>query len=164
MTSATKSNHKVVIMKLNEALNTCLRNMKASEDFNDDATISSMQELLCCIIDDPTQVITYPDEERLSIALASIMTSQYPNDYGYCKDVNIKNLVFACGYYLFMHQLDKGTFYDRNWPAFLTLIHVGRRVLANFIVGIIPYATESVKSSFTAYFEEQSRHFEIWRS
>lgn len=143
-------------MKLNEALNSCLCNMKASLDFNDDATIASIQELLSCIIEDPSQVINYPDEERLSIALASIMTSQYPNEYGYYKNVNIKNLVFACGYYLFMHQLEKGRFIDRNWPAFLTLLHIGRRVFANFIVGIIPYASEAVKYSFTAYREEQS--------
>ena len=35
-------------MNINEVLNTCLSNMKASEDFDDVATVSSLKELLSC--------------------------------------------------------------------------------------------------------------------
>lgn len=41
-----------------------------------------------------------------------------------------------------MHQLETGKFYDRDWPAFITLIHCGRDEFANFIVETNPFAPE----------------------
>ena len=41
-----------------------------------------------------------------------------------------------------MHQLETGMFYDRNWPAFITLLHYGRNEFAKFIVDTNPFAPE----------------------
>ena len=60
---------KLNIMNINEALNTCLSNMKTSGDFNDNATVSSIKDLLSCIIDNPVILINCANEEKLSIAL-----------------------------------------------------------------------------------------------
>ena len=43
-----------------------------------------------------------------------------------------------------MHQLETGMFYDRNWPAFITLLHYGRNVFAKFIVEMNPFAPERI--------------------
>ena len=52
--------------------------------------------------------------------------------------------MFATSYYLYMHQLETGMFYDRNWPAFITLLHYGRNEFANFIVDPNSFAPEWV--------------------
>jgi hypothetical protein len=57
-------------MNINEVLNTCLSNMKASEDFNDVATVSSIKDLLSCIIENPTILINCANEEKLSIVIS----------------------------------------------------------------------------------------------
>ena len=131
-------------MKINEVLSTCLSNMKASDDLNDYATVSSIKELLSCIIDNPAILINSANEEKLSIALSSILTCQFPSDYPTYKDINVRNLVFATSYYLYMHQLETGMFYDRNWPAFITLLHYGRNEFAKFIVDTNPFAPERI--------------------
>ena len=131
-------------MKINEVLSTCLSNMKASDDLNDYATVSSIKDLLSCIIANPAILINCPSEEKLSIALSSILTCQFPSDYPTYKDINVRNLVFATSYYLYMHQLETGMFYDRNWPAFITLLHYGRNEFAKFIVDTNPFAPERI--------------------
>lgn len=131
-------------MNINEVLSTCLSNMKASEDLNDVATVSSIKDLLSCIIENPAILINCPNEENLSIVISSILTCQFPSDYPTYKDFNVRNLVFATSYYLFMHQLETGMFYDRNWPAFITLLHYGRNVFAKFIVEMNPFAPERI--------------------
>ena len=131
-------------MNINEALSTCLSNMKASDDLNDYATVSSIKDLLSCIIDNPAILINCANEEKLSIALSSILTCQFPSDYPTYKDINVRNLVFATSYYLYMHQLETGMFYDRNWPAFITLLHYGRNEFAKFIVDTNPFAPERI--------------------
>ena len=131
-------------MNINEALNSCLSNMKASVDFNDSATVSSIKDLLGCVIENPARLINFADEELLSIALSSILTCQFPSDYPIYKDINVRNLAFATSYYLFMHQLETGMFYDRNWPAFITLLHYGRNEFAKFIIDTNPFAPERI--------------------
>lgn len=131
-------------MNINEVLSTCLSNMKASDDLNDYATVSSIKDLLSCIIDNPAILINSANEEKLSIALSSILTCQFPSDYPTYKDINVRNLVFATSYYLYMHQLETGMFYDRNWPAFITLLYYGRNEFAKFIVDTNPFAPERI--------------------
>lgn len=131
-------------MDINEVLNSCLSNMKASVDFTDHATVSSFKELLSCVIDNPAKLNNFANEEKLSIALSSILSSQFPEDYPTYKDIDVRNLVFAVSYYLYMHQLETGMFYDRNWPAFITLIHYGRNEFAKFIIDTNPFAPERI--------------------
>ena len=118
--------------------------MKASEDLNDVATVSSIKDLLSCIIDNPAILINCANEEKLSIAISSILACQFPSDYPMYKDINVRNLVFATSYYLYMHQLETGMFYDRNWPAFITLLHYGRNEFAKFIIDTNPFAPERI--------------------
>ena len=131
-------------MNINDALNSCLSNMKTSVGFNNPATVNSIKDLLGCVIDSPAKLINFEYEEKLSIALSSILTSQFPSDYPTYKDFNVRNLVFATSYYLYMHQLETGMFYDRIWPAFITLLHYGRNEFANFIVETNPFAPEKI--------------------
>ena len=131
-------------MNINDALNSCFSNMKASTDFSDSATVNSFKDLLGCIIDNPSNLVNFANEEKLSIALSSILTCRFPSDYPIYKDINVRNLVFATSFYLYMHQLDTGMFYDRNWPAFITLLHYGRNEFANFIVDTNPFAPERI--------------------
>lgn len=44
-------------MNINEVLNTYLSNMKASEDFSDVATVSSIKDLPSCIIENQVILI-----------------------------------------------------------------------------------------------------------
>ena len=83
-------------MNINEALNSCLSNMKASVDFNDLATVNSIKDLLQCVIDNPAELINFADEEKLSIALSSVLTCQFPSNYPTYKDINVRNLVKVC--------------------------------------------------------------------
>lgn len=131
-------------MNINEALNSCISNMKASVDFNDSATVSSIKDLLQCIIDNPAKLITFDKKEKLSIALSSILTSEFPSDFPIYNGINVRNLVFATAYYLYMQQLETGWFYDRNWPAFISLLHYGRNEFAKFIVDTNPFAPERI--------------------
>ena len=43
-----------------------------------------------------------------------------------------------------MHQLETGRFYDKDWPACITLLHYGRNVFAKFIVDTNPFAPERI--------------------
>lgn len=131
-------------MNLYETLNDCVSNMKASVDFSDYATNQSMSDLLSCIIDNPSQIINSPYEETLSLALSSIMCCSFPANNPVIKNIKVRYLVFACGYYLFMHQLETGRFYDKNWPAFIYLLHFGRKELSEFVVEMNPFAPELI--------------------
>lgn len=134
-------------MNINEVLDTCLSNMKASVDFNDYATVSSIKDLLECIIDNPAILVNYTNEEKLSIALSSILTCRFPVDFPSYNGFDVRNLVFASSFYLFMHQLERRMFYDRNWPAFITLIHYGRKEFAKFIIDTNPFAPERLEET-----------------
>lgn len=142
-------------MTINEALSTCLSCMKASEDFSDNATISAIKDLLSCIIEAPSNLINNPNEERLAVVLSGILPSQFPEDYPTFKNINVRNLVFATTFYLFMHQLETGDFYDRDWPAFITLLHIGRKEFAKFIVHTNPFAPERVNKLMGRNIDEQ---------
>lgn len=131
-------------MNINDALNSCFSNMKASADFNDTETVVSIKNLLECVIENPASIINFANEEKLSIVLSSVLTCQFPSDYPIFKDINVRNLVFATSYYLFMHQLETNMSYDRNWPAFITLLHYGRNEFAKFIIDMNPFATEKI--------------------
>lgn len=132
------------IMNINDALDSCLSNMKASTDFNDNATVSSIKDLLSCVIENPAELINFANEENLSIVLSSVLTCQFPLDYPTYKDINVRNLVFATSYYLYMHQLETSRFYDKDWPAFITLLHCGRNEFAKFIIDTDPFAPERI--------------------
>ena len=142
-------------MNINEALNTCLSNMKASDDFNDEATVNSIKDLLSCMIENPAGLIGFEDEEELSVALSCVLACQFPSDYPTFKDINVRNLIFATSYYLFMHQLETGRFYDKDWPAFITLIHYGRNEFAKFIVDTNPFAPEKINEITGRPFDKQ---------
>lgn len=129
---------------LDEILNKCMSKMRSSADFDDYNTIEAINELLTLIISNPQQLINYKDEEHLSLALSTIFASEYPNIVKEIQGINTKNLVFAVAYYLFMHQLDTGRFYDKNWPAFIVLMHKGIEVFANFIIETNPFAPEKL--------------------
>lgn len=107
-------------MKINEVLSTCLSNMKASDDLNDYATVSSIKDLLSCIIDNPAILINCANEEKLSIALSSILTCQFPSDYPTYKDINVRNLVFATSYYT-------------RWRNYFKLINMSKKLHISLI-------------------------------
>lgn len=130
---------------LDESVRNCFSNMKASEDFSEMSVTNSFSEVLSCIIESPTQLINYSGEEKLSLILSSILTSSFPQRYPTINGIDVRNLVFAVAYYLFMHQLETGKFYDRNWPAFILLIHIGRREFAKFGVEMNPFAPERIQ-------------------
>lgn len=130
---------------LNTAINNCLQAMKESSDFSDRATTDAIHELLSCIISNPKQLINNPKEENLSLVMSSIMTSSYPSLYPTLDGLDVRNVVFVCAYYLYMHQLDIGYFYDRNWPAFILLMHLGRQEFAKFSVEMNPFAPEKIQ-------------------
>lgn len=130
---------------LNTAVNNCLQAMKESSDFADKATTNAIHELLSCIISSPKQLVNYPNEENLSLVLSSIMASTYPSQHPIHEGLNVRNVVFVCAYYLYMHQLDTGYFYDRNWPAFILLMHLSRNEFAKFSVEMNPFAPEKVQ-------------------
>lgn len=109
---------------LDTAVCNCLQTMKESSDLSDKATTVAIQELLSCIISRPKQLINYPNEENLSLVLSSIMTSRFPSIHPIYEGFNVRNVVFVCAYYLFMHQLETGYFKDRNWSAFILLLHL----------------------------------------
>lgn len=142
-------------MNINEALDSCLSNMKASVDLNDPTTVNSIKDLLGCVIENPARLINFANEEKLSIALSSVLTCQFPSDFPFYEDINVRNLVFATSYYLFMHQLETGMFYDRNWPAFITLLHYGRNEFAKFIVDTNPFAPERINKITGRPFDNQ---------
>ena len=128
---------------IDEIVNECFLNLKVSSDFSDQATVDSIKSLLDCIIDNPVMVTRSQNEEKFSVVMSSIMTSNFANNETY-KGINVRNMVFACSFYLFMHQLDKGTFYDRDWSGFVTLLHYSRNEFAKFIVETNPFAPERI--------------------
>lgn len=71
---------------------------------------------------------------RLSIVLSCIFTSGFTNSVRYINNIKTSHLVFAAGYYLFMNQLENGTFYDKIWPSFLVLLQEAEDIHANFIL------------------------------
>lgn len=130
---------------LTTAVYNCLQAMKESSDFSDKSTTNAIHDLISCIISSPKQLVNYPDEENLSLVLSSIMTSAYPSLHPIHEGLNVRNVVFVCAYYLYMHQLDTGYFYDRNWPAFILLIHHSRKEFAKFSVEMNPFSSERVQ-------------------
>jgi hypothetical protein len=133
-------------MNIDKVLESCLSNMKASTDFSDPATVKSFKDLLECIIEKPSMLIGFDDKEKLSTALLGILVSQFASNYKQVEGLNVRNLVFITSYYLFMQQLETGMFYDREWAAFVSLIHYGRNEFANFIIEMNPFAPERINT------------------
>ncbi|MBO5445453.1 MAG: hypothetical protein J5995_08980 [Muribaculaceae bacterium] len=131
--------------ELNEALNLCLCKMKASSDFSDSETTIAVKKLLSVIIGNPKLLVNFPNEEKLSLVLSSIITSSFPQVHPTYEGMNVRNVVFVCGYYLYMHQLETGYFYDRNWPAFILLLHVCQSEFAKFSLDMNPFAPERIQ-------------------
>lgn len=131
--------------ELNDALTSCLCKMKASSDFSDSETTIAIKKLLSIIIANPRLLVNFPNEEKLSLALSSIITSSFPQLHPTYEGLNVRNVVFVCGYYLYMHQLETGHFYDRNWPAFILLLHLCHSEFAKFSLDMNPLAPERIQ-------------------
>ena len=127
---------------LNNAINLCLSKMKVSPDFEDLETTSAIKDLLSIIISHPAQLVNCPYEENLSLVLTSVITSSFTQSYSTFLNLNVRNFVFVCAYYLYMHQLETGYFYDRNWPSFILLIHLCHREFAKFSLQMNSLALE----------------------
>lgn len=54
-----------------------------------------------------------------------------------------------------MHQLETGMFCDRDWPAFINLLHCGRIEFAKFIVAKNPFAPERISKIIGGTFDNQ---------
>ncbi len=119
-------------------LNRCIESIKHSDDMQDDETFSSFILLLNTITTNPSIIVGYGKEMQLSVVLSCILTSGFTNRIRYINNIKTSYLVFAAGYYLFMHQLENGTFYDKNWPSFLVLLQEGKDLHANLIVANDP--------------------------
>lgn len=128
--------------ELNDALTSCLCKMKESSDFSDSETTNAIRKLLSIIIANPSLLVNFPNEEKMALALSSIITSSFPQVYPEYEGMNVKNVVFVCGYYLYMHQLETGSFYDRDWPAFILLLHLCHSEFAKFSIDMNPFAPE----------------------
>lgn len=118
--------------QIEEAMNLCLIRLRSSSDFNDSSTTTAFEALLSAIIANPKYIVNFPEEEKLSLVISSIMTSPFPNTHQEYKGVDVKMLLFMCGYYLYMHQLEFSKFYDKNWPAFILLLHLGKFEFSSF--------------------------------
>lgn len=138
---------------LDGAVCNCLQAMKNSSDFSDEATTIAIQELLSCIISRPKELINYPNEENLSLVLSNIMTSSFPSLHPICKGLKVRDVVFVCAYYLYMHQLETGYFHDRNWPAFISLLHVGLTEFAKFSIEMDAFAPERFQEIMGQYID-----------
>lgn len=130
---------------LSDTLDFCIQKMRESSDFNDYESVSAIKHLMSDIIFNPVQLVNYPNEEKLSLVFSSVITSQFPQNCPIYEGFNVRNVIFVCAYYLYMHQLETGYFYDRNWPAFIILLHLCHTEFAKFSLEMNPFAPERIQ-------------------
>lgn len=127
---------------LDSLLNKCNTEMGASVGYNKDNAEEAMRKLLSKIIENPKTLTVFYRPETLAVTLSNILRSDYPDKYDYIDGINTRRMIFATGFYLFMYQIATGYFLDKDWPAFVSLIHNGRMEFAHFIMITNPFAPE----------------------
>lgn len=107
--------------------------MQKSSDYADRQTVTSFMILIDTIIDSPDEVLHLKDPSRLALVLAALVSSGFLSSYPKYYEYSTGEVVCSVGFYLFMKQLDQGEMRNAHLPAFVVLLHDGRRYMTNIV-------------------------------
>lgn len=137
-------------MNLQGAMNIAMSAMRNSDDFTDSKSVASFMIFMSRITQHPSEVVSCNNLEDLGIIASSIMTSdfvvKFPTYYG----VSQGEVLGAVGFYAYMKQLEMGIFLDAHYPAFILLLHHGRRFLNNIYKHML-MKNSNLANSFSVY-------------
>ena len=119
---------------LKNAVDVAFSTLQQSSDFSDEHTVAAFMILIDAIIESPQEVLNLKDPSKLAIVLSTLVLSRflssYPNKY---HEYSTGEVVCSVGFYAFMKQLEQGNMRNSHLPAFLLLLHEGRKYMANIV-------------------------------
>lgn len=139
-------------------INSTLRTMAVSEDYCDKKTTTQFLILMALCKDRPEELVRLTNEELkgLSNCMAAILASdcicKNPSYYG-CSTGEIACVV---GFYAFMKQIENRTV--PAYPAFVVLLHNGRRFLSEIFKNVLVDANFSPYNPFDVMDSNRNRN------
>lgn len=132
---------------LNKAVDTAFSALQKSSDYSDQQTVASFMVLIDAIIESPQKVLNLKDPSRLALVLATLVSSGFLSSYPKYYEYSTGEVVCSVGFYSFMKKLEQGEMRNAHLPAFVVLLHEGRR----YMVSIAEAALLSNSGSASPY-------------
>ena len=137
-------------LNMRSAMNIAMSAMRNSDNFTDPKSVASFMIFMSHITQHPRDVVSCPNLGDLGIITSSIMTSDFVREFPAYNGVSQGEVLGAVGFYAYMKQLEMGTFLDIHYPAFILLLHHGRRYLNNIYEHMLMKESNLAKS-FSVY-------------
>lgn len=118
-------------LSLQSVIRIAMTALQNSDDFSDARTTASMMLFTSYITEHPNSVLSCDDLRDLGIIISSIMTSNFIEEYPTYNGISQGEVLCAVGFYAYMEQLKQGTLMNNHYPAFVLLLHHGRKYLNN---------------------------------
>ncbi|MBQ6987574.1 MAG: hypothetical protein IJN45_00315 [Alistipes sp.] len=120
-------------LDLQSAVSIAMSALQQSDDFSDSHSVASFMIFMSHITMHSKDIITCHNKmlENVGLVASSIMTTNFVREYPAYYGVSQGEVLCAVGFYTYMKQLDKGTFLDIHYPAFILLLHHGEQYLTN---------------------------------
>lgn len=138
-------------LTLNQAIDIAFSAMQKSSDYSDRQTVASFMILLDSITKSPNEVLTLKDSSRLALVLATLTTSGFLSSYPQYCEYSTGEVTCAVGFYAFMKQLETGEMRNAHLPAFVVLLHEGRRYMAKIVEAAL-LADSGAASPYNPFF------------
>lgn len=117
---------------------TC-KSLSEERDCNATSNIVSFMILGAALIENPKEIADLPNEQlsKLGICISCLMSSDFVKIRPRYNEWSTGHVFAAVGFYAYMKQLDNSYMLKSHYPAFILLMHEGRKFIADMFQEII---------------------------
>lgn len=116
-------------MKLNEIVDNAFIAIKNSSDFSDTESTAYFMLLIDTILSNPMDLVILPNKRKCAIVLSSIAVSDFCREFPTYNGRSTGEIICASGFYVYMNLLESGDMFDADFPAFILMLHYGRKYI-----------------------------------
>lgn len=120
-------------LSLSMAVDMALDAVHNSSDCSDNRTVAMFMMLGDAIVNGSHEILDMDDTSKLALAAGSVIASSFCDRYPKYKDYEMGLVIGATGFYAFKKLIKKGMLPKMYYPAFVVLLHYGRRHLAELV-------------------------------
>ena len=113
--------------------------VRQNSNLQDVKTVAHFMILIDKIIESHQEItkLNYSGQSKLALISSVLITSGFTNSHPQYYNYSTGEVVSAIGFYAFMQQLESGEFRNSHFPAFIVLLHDGRKYLAEILEACI---------------------------
>ena len=137
-------------MELYEIVDKAYVAAKNSIDFSDNESTAYFMLLIDAILDNPCDLQSLPNKRKCAFVLSSIAVTDFFDKFPEYHGTSTGEIVCAAGFYMYMNLLESGDMFDIDFPAFIMILHYGRKYVGE-VYGHFFVANDHILSASKKY-------------